>query len=315
MSAEQVKRLGIAAAKNDYPKACDFAVAKIKKGLRANPLRRGSSRATISGNIRKLIHEGRPQKQAIAIALRTAGVARRNPDVWARVAAEVARQKAAGTGGPKSTGYSSTAAMPNPPYRYLAGAKTVSPTSGLTYKVRFDTDWQEWQVAAFKDGKFQEGPTHHASDKQEAIDTLAEFAKGGDMPSKMNPRRKGKRKVRRSKISVSQAAARMMQWRWHHNPGGSDLVPWIVETTEMRGFSHGKPNIRTEKSAFRGKSHTAKALAAWVLRYNQSFTSGGVNSHASKAFGYEPYAFKAKLINQRNGRVAATYSAPKFQVL
>jgi len=167
---------------------------------------------------------------------------RRNPDVWARVAAQVARQKAAGTGGPKPTGYSSTAAMPN-------------------------------------------------------------------------PRRKGKRKVRRSRISVSQAAARMMQWRWHHNPGGSDLVPWIVETTEMRGFSHGKPNIRTEKSAFRGKSHTAKALAAWVLRYNQSFTSGGVNSHASKAFGYEPYAFKAKLINQRNGRVAATYSAPKFQVL
>lgn len=182
--------------------------------FRANPLRRGRSRTTISANIRKLIHEGRPQKQAVAIALRTAGVARRhNPDVWARFAAEAKR-----SGPAKATGYSSTATMPNPPYRYLAGAKTVSPTSGLTYKVRFDTDWQEWQVAAFKDGKFQEGPTHHAGDKQEAIDTLAEFAKGGDMPSKMNPRRKGKRKVRRSKISVSQAAARMMQWRWHHNP-------------------------------------------------------------------------------------------------
>jgi hypothetical protein len=37
-----------------------------------NPLRRGWSRSTISANIRKLVREGRPQKQAIAIALRTA---------------------------------------------------------------------------------------------------------------------------------------------------------------------------------------------------------------------------------------------------
>ena len=33
------------------------------------PLERGSSKKTVSRNISKLRHEGRPQKQAIAIAL------------------------------------------------------------------------------------------------------------------------------------------------------------------------------------------------------------------------------------------------------
>lgn len=37
------------------------------------PLKRGKSQKTISSNIRKLRHEGRPQQQAIAIAMRQAG--------------------------------------------------------------------------------------------------------------------------------------------------------------------------------------------------------------------------------------------------
>jgi len=36
------------------------------------PLRRGSNPATVSSNIRKLKSEGRPQKQAVAIALNKA---------------------------------------------------------------------------------------------------------------------------------------------------------------------------------------------------------------------------------------------------
>lgn len=36
------------------------------------PLYRGSSRKTVSRNIKRLVHEGYPQKQAIAIALSTA---------------------------------------------------------------------------------------------------------------------------------------------------------------------------------------------------------------------------------------------------
>ena len=41
------------------------------------PLLPCKSRETISHNISMLVHEGRPQKQAIAIAMRKAGIARK----------------------------------------------------------------------------------------------------------------------------------------------------------------------------------------------------------------------------------------------
>lgn len=37
------------------------------------PLKKGSSKKVVSANIRELMHTGRPQKQAVAIAMKTAG--------------------------------------------------------------------------------------------------------------------------------------------------------------------------------------------------------------------------------------------------
>lgn len=41
------------------------------------PLKKGKSKATISANVRELMHSGRPQRQAVAIALKKAGKSRK----------------------------------------------------------------------------------------------------------------------------------------------------------------------------------------------------------------------------------------------
>jgi hypothetical protein len=65
---------GKEAAKKDYPDASGFL---IESPQRENPLKSGKSKATVSANIRSLMHEGYPQRQAIAIAF---SKAHRNPD-------------------------------------------------------------------------------------------------------------------------------------------------------------------------------------------------------------------------------------------
>ena len=43
------------------------------------PLKKGKSDAAVSYNIRELVHSGRPQRQAKAIAMREAGRSRKRP--------------------------------------------------------------------------------------------------------------------------------------------------------------------------------------------------------------------------------------------
>jgi hypothetical protein len=42
------------------------------------PLKKGKSKKAISANIRELKRSGRPQKQAVAIAMKTAGKSRKS---------------------------------------------------------------------------------------------------------------------------------------------------------------------------------------------------------------------------------------------
>ena len=46
--------------------------------IKIMPLKKGSSTKTVSSNIGKMMREGRPQKQAIAISMREAGIRRKS---------------------------------------------------------------------------------------------------------------------------------------------------------------------------------------------------------------------------------------------
>jgi hypothetical protein len=52
------------------------------------PLKKGKSRKTVSANLSKLVREGRPQKQAVAIAMSEAGMGREEKHPHMKVGAD-----------------------------------------------------------------------------------------------------------------------------------------------------------------------------------------------------------------------------------
>jgi hypothetical protein len=134
------------------------------------PLKRGESRKVVSSNIRKLRKEGYPERQAVAISLRKAGIARKrkrsnplpewamNPLVWIL-----------GGGAAAVAGYAiySAAKKPPPP-------KTPAPNawgSGIQYNVNNAVAALNAQIQAL-----QSGPSASTPATQTQIQNLANQA-------------------------------------------------------------------------------------------------------------------------------------------
>jgi hypothetical protein len=67
--------------------------------------------------------------------------------------------------------------------------------NGTKYTVKFDREWQEWQVRAYKKSatgawKFVEGPTYYCEDRDDAISTFHHLVGYAPGYERANPRRK-----------------------------------------------------------------------------------------------------------------------------
>ena len=100
--------------------------------------------------------------------------------------------------------------------------------NGTKYVVKFDRDWQEWQVQAYKNSpttgawKFAEGPTCYCGDREEAISTFHHLVGHAPGYTRSNPSK------RRNPYNIEESASRRGEyvgygagtwriWRYYRN--------------------------------------------------------------------------------------------------
>ena len=58
---------------------------------------------------------------------------------------------------------------------------------------------------------------------------------------------------------------------------------------------------------------TAKNLAEWMKKYNDSYKFGGVNYHCSERAGVIIHAYKARIVRQSTGEVISEWQMEDFE--
>lgn len=139
---------------------------------------------------------------------------------------------------------------------------------GIKWAVKYDREWQEWQVRAYKKAasgawKFWEGPTYYANDREDAIRTFHHLVGYAPGYTRANPPPKLAKQVR-AVVSLRN----LVEDYGMASVGSDGTIRWLDG-----GVTHcGKDNLRTavrmaaEKTIKHAQKHglpTKKLFLYW----------------------------------------------------